>query len=135
MPEVQTPSIIEKIFATEGPEVVVAPPVVKPTDDTKDATPPMYAVILHNDGTTTPEFVTHVLQEAFKVEGRHAYNVMLAAHRSGHSTVQIVTKEVAETRVANAEAMIAGAQAGTDHVNRGPCELRFSIEQETKGEG
>lgn len=129
----ETPSIVEKILAAEGVDVVTAPPVTKPVDETRQAKPPMYAVILHNDPTTGPDFVTRVLQEAFSVEGQKAYSIMLTAHRSGHSTVQIVTREVAETRMQTAGTLISLAQQGVDHVNDGPCQLRFTIEQETKG--
>jgi ATP-dependent Clp protease adaptor protein ClpS len=134
--QVETSPLIQRILsgaATQAPEVVTAPPVTTPVDQEKQAKPPMYAVILHNDNTTGPDFVTRVLMEAFSVEGVRARNIMMTAHRSGSAVVQVTVKEVAETRVANAEAIIRTAQQGVDFVYARACELRFTVEEESKG--
>lgn len=132
---VAAPSVLDRIFAVTGPEVVNAPPQLGTTNEQAPAKPPMYAVILHNDHSTMPNFVVQVLREAFSVEGQKAHQVMMAAHTGDKAVVKVTTQELAETQLARAEGMIRTAEPGRDfgrHV--AACELRFTVELETQGE-
>lgn len=134
---VATPSVIDRIFAVTGPEVVNAPPQLGATNDQAPAKPPMYAVILHNDRSTSPLFVVQVLRTAFSVEGRRAQSVMMTAHTGNQAVVKVTSKELAETQLARAHGMIQGARPGQDFYlfpDVTACELRFTVELEAKGE-
>lgn len=73
-------------------------------DETMDDVrkPRMYAAIIINDDYTPMEFVTAILQQIFNKNGDDAESIMLAAHQNGKATVDIYTKEVAETKVHHA---------------------------------
>ena len=135
-----TPDIIKRIVdgattTTAPAEVLTAPPETKPVNEVTPAEPPMYAVIVYNDATTEGNFAAHVMQEHFGIPRNRAHQIMMAAHRNGQAVVQIVAKEVAETRIANAQVAINQAREGVDHVNHGgTCQLRFDAQPETKGE-
>jgi ATP-dependent Clp protease adapter protein ClpS len=98
--------------------------------------PPMYAVVLHNDNSTLPDFVTEVLVKAFQLPAQRAAEVMLTAHRGGQTIVCVLAKDVAETRLAVASSMIRAAQPGRDFASSlaTTCQLTFSLELETEGE-
>lgn len=98
--------------------------------------PPMYAVVLVNDPSTAADFVTRVIVEAFKVPASQAAEFMLAAHRGGSMVVCVLAKEVAETRLEAANAMIRVARPGRDFADwiSPTCQLTFSLEPETKDE-
>lgn len=107
----------------------------KQDEDTEQ--PQMYAVILHNDDSTFPDFVVQVLTDAFKVPnaGNVAMNVMLTAHRTGKCVVCVRPKDVAETQLEAAVAMIKAAVPDENfsvRMNGGSqvCALTFSIEPE-----
>jgi ATP-dependent Clp protease adapter protein ClpS len=110
----------------------------KPVNDEATAKPPMYAVILHNDGSTNPDFVTRVLESAFSIEHSAAGKIMYAAHCHGNALVKIVSKEIAETELQAARNLIVGARRDRDwftFATRSPsCELTFSIRPETDEE-
>lgn len=137
-----TISIVERILSATpvaDTPAVADIPTIKPEEDTKPKTPPMYAVLLHNDGSTSPYFVMDVLRDAFSItESRKQQSIMMAAHTTGKSVVKIVSLDMAETQLARANAIIAGAQSGKDYnaptSKTGACELLFTIELETKGE-
>jgi ATP-dependent Clp protease adapter protein ClpS len=118
--------------------VIERPPELSPVNDNKPATPPMYAVLLHNDNSTSPDFVVRVLAACFSIEERRAYQIMMAAHNDGQAVVKITSKDLAETQVAASKAMIENASPQRDFFARmapgGRCELKFSVELETKGE-
>lgn len=67
--------------------------------------PKMYKVLLHNDDYTTMEFVVFVLQSVFHLDETKAVQVMLHVHRSGIGVAGVYTREVAETRVSQVEAL------------------------------
>ena len=116
-----------------APPEVQKPPVNEKQDDDKTGKPPMFAVILHNDNTTSMGFVTEVLSTVFKIPGGRAQQIMMSAHRAGAAVVEIYSREVAEQRLAQAQAMITQGDPGGRNPDA-PCELTFTIEQETKGE-
>jgi ATP-dependent Clp protease adaptor protein ClpS len=137
--------ILKRIFGNNTPEqdngnggdtaVIERPPELAPVDEEKTAKPPMYAVILHNDNSTSFYFVVDVLREVFAMEGQRAQQIMMAAHNNGQAVVAIYSKEVAETKLEQTTAKIAKDGNGQNGRNpQAPCELRFSIEEESKGE-
>lgn len=136
-------NILERILGNNGGEqqddggmpVLERPPVETPDNKTTPAKPPMYSVVLHNDHTTFPDFVVQVLQQAFSVEGQAAQKVMMTAHRGGQAVVKVTTKDIAESQLDAANAIIRGAEPGRHHGNRnGNCELTFSVKAESDGD-
>ncbi|MCC6764113.1 MAG: ATP-dependent Clp protease adapter ClpS [Deltaproteobacteria bacterium] len=67
--------------------------------------PRMYKVLLHNDDYTTMEFVVFVLQGVFHHSESDATRIMLHVHKSGVGVAGVYTREVAETRIAQVEAL------------------------------
>lgn len=117
-----------------GTTVIDRPPVLDAVREEAPALPPMYAVMLHNDATTNPLFVMEVLEEVFAVSKEKAYAIMIAAHRSDKACVEIYSKDMAETRAAQAMAVVAARGAGQNAFDsRSPCELTFTTVQETDG--
>lgn len=118
-----------------GATVIDRPPVLAPVNAEAPAKPPMYAVVLHNDNSTFPDFVMQVLSTAFSIDEAAAMPIMMTAHRSGKSVVQVVSRDMAETRVMAADTLIATAERGSNYSNHVPrCELHFTVELETKGD-
>lgn len=115
-------------------QAVDRPPVVGSKPANVTAKPPMYAVILHNDNSSLPEFVGMVIHEAFGLDERNAMNKMLEAHRGGKSIITVLTRDQAETRIASAEQFRAGARRGVHYVGVAQCELTFTMQPETAGE-
>jgi ATP-dependent Clp protease adaptor protein ClpS len=74
------------------------------------ARPRLYKVILVNDDFTPREFVVAVLKVVFRMTEEQAYRVMLTAHRRGACVVAVFTRDVAETKAA--EATGRGRDAG-----------------------
>ena len=111
----------------------VAP--AKPAEKDQVDKPKMFVVVLHNDNSSSPEFVTQVLAEAFNVT--NASSIMMKAHCEGTAVVMASTYEICETRLDRAQAMIASARSGKDYFapnsRTGMCELTFSINPETAG--
>lgn len=77
---------------------------------TRTERPRLYKVILLNDDFTPREFVVRVLQRIFALSEDEAYRRMLTAHQQGSCVIAVYTREVAETKVA--EAIGAGQEAG-----------------------
>lgn len=138
------------------PETIEAPPEVVPHqpadpafvrqldkmlgkkegEQQKPEEPAMWAVVLHNDNTTFPDFVTEVLMEAFRIEGNSSKRIMMHAHRTGQAVVTVTTKERAETMLHAAEAMVAKAEAGKHFYSHvASCELAFSLREESSEKG
>lgn len=69
--------------------------------------PRKYKVLLLNDHYTTMEFVVLVLKKVFRHSSAQATRVMLHIHNQGVGVAGIYTREVAETRIAQVEAMAA----------------------------
>ena len=74
---------------------------------TKVDRPKMHRVVLLNDDFTPREFVCFVLRAVFRLPNPQAERVMLTAHQRGACVVAVYTKEVAETKTAQAHAMAA----------------------------
>ena len=81
----------------------VAP--AKPQTRTRTERPPLYKVILLNDDFTPRDFVTLVLKAVVRMNESEALGVMLTAHRKGACVVAVFTREVAETKTAQANDM------------------------------
>jgi ATP-dependent Clp protease adaptor protein ClpS len=67
--------------------------------------PRMYKVLLHNDDYTTMEFVVYVLQGIFHHTESEATQIMLHVHKNGVGVAGVYTREVAETRIQQVEAL------------------------------
>lgn len=67
--------------------------------------PRMFKVLLHNDDYTTMEFVVFVLQAIFHRSASEAVQIMLHVHKNGIGVAGVYTREVAETKVAQVEAL------------------------------
>ncbi|MCC6645946.1 MAG: ATP-dependent Clp protease adaptor ClpS [Polyangiaceae bacterium] len=64
--------------------------------------PRRYKVLFHNDDYTTMEFVILVLMRFFHKEESEAYHLMLTVHHKGLAVVGSYTRDVAETKAAQA---------------------------------
>ncbi|MCC6848456.1 MAG: ATP-dependent Clp protease adapter ClpS [Deltaproteobacteria bacterium] len=67
--------------------------------------PRMYKVLLHNDDYTTMEFVVFVLQGIFHHSESDATRIMLHVHKHGVGVAGVYTREIAETRIGQVEAL------------------------------
>jgi ATP-dependent Clp protease adaptor protein ClpS len=65
--------------------------------------PGMWKVVLHNDDFTTQEFVVWLLRTVFHKPDSEAVRIMLSVHREGRGTAGLYTRDVAETKVAQAK--------------------------------
>lgn len=75
---------------------------LRPKAKPKTERPKLWKVILLNDDFTPRDFVTSVLMAVFRMSEGQAEGVMLTAHQKGSCVVAVYTKEVAETKVAQA---------------------------------
>jgi ATP-dependent Clp protease adaptor protein ClpS len=73
--------------------------------ETRLKKPPLYKVLIHNDDYTTMDFVVFVLQNVFQHEEMEAVRIMLQVHMQGVGVAGVYTYEIAETKVAQAEAL------------------------------
>ncbi len=71
--------------------------IVKTRPKTK--TPSMYKVLMLNDDYTPMEFVVHVLEKFFGMNGSDATRIMLHVHQRGVGVCGVFTYEVAESKV------------------------------------
>jgi ATP-dependent Clp protease adaptor protein ClpS len=67
--------------------------------------PKLYKVLLHNDDYTTMEFVVFVLMSIFHRSETDAVQIMLHVHKNGIGVAGVYTYDVAETRIAQVEAL------------------------------
>jgi ATP-dependent Clp protease adaptor protein ClpS len=67
--------------------------------------PKMFKVLLLNDDYTTMEFVVFVLQSIFQRPNPEAVQIMLHVHKNGKGVAGVYPHEIAETRVAQVEAL------------------------------
>jgi ATP-dependent Clp protease adaptor protein ClpS len=79
--------------------------VERTQQEEKLARPRRWKVLLHNDDYTTMEFVVWVLQAVFHHDETMATQIMLHVHRTGIGVAGVYTREVAETRVSQVEAL------------------------------
>lgn len=86
-------------------EIIDSP--VKSTNEEKEAVKPpkMFDVFLLNDDYTTPDVVLETLDKVFDLTGSKAMRVMMKAHMEGMSFVAKYVKDIAESKVANAESI------------------------------
>lgn len=77
---------------------------LKPRAKVKPQTerPRLWKVILLNDDFTPRDFVVRVLKAVFRMSRDEAYGVMMTAHQKGACVVAVFTREVAETKTAEA---------------------------------
>jgi ATP-dependent Clp protease adaptor protein ClpS len=87
-------------------DVLVPKTKIKP----KVEKPKLYKVILFNDDYTPREFVIMILQAVFRTGESAGYHIMITAHQKGSCVIAVYTKDVAETKVA--EAMDHAKDAG-----------------------
>jgi ATP-dependent Clp protease adaptor protein ClpS len=85
---------------------------IKPRIATKTVTqrPSLWKVILLNDDFTPREFVVMVLKAVFRMGEDQAHQVMITAHKKGACVIAVYTRDVAETKAA--EATDLGKQNG-----------------------
>jgi len=62
-------------------------------------------VLFRSDDYTTMEFVVWVLQTVFHHDEATATEIMLHIHRNGFGVAGVYSREIAETRVAQVEAL------------------------------
>lgn len=58
---------------------------------------PLYNVVLHNDNTTTMDFVMAVLIQIFGHDHKTAFDIMMKVHEEGQGIAGTYSKEIAET--------------------------------------
>ena len=80
---------------------------------------PLYRVLIHNDDVTPMDFVTHILVTIFFLGYPEAVEIMLDAHRTGMSVVQILPKAEAERRINKAH-FAAGLEGYPLHFSMEP---------------
>jgi len=76
----------------------------------KNALPPRFVVIMHNDDYTTMEFVIMVLEDVFHKSNTEATSIMLTIHNKGKAACGSYPFEIAETKVESVHRM--AKQAG-----------------------
>ncbi len=101
------------ILETAAPQLDVEWVVVADTE-----LDPPYDVFIHNDDTTTMDFVIAVLQQVFNLGMPDALTVMLVAHNNGEAKVATLPLETAKYKVGQAHSLARQAQ----------FPLRFTIE-------
>lgn len=76
-------------------------PVLVPESETEERTShaPMWKVLLHDDDTTTMDFVVWLLQKIFHKEPEEAVRLMLEVHQTGCALVTVTNLERAELYV------------------------------------
>ena len=67
--------------------------------------PPLFKVVLLNDDYTPMEFVVHVLEQFFAMSREKATQIMLHVHKQGVGVAGVYTREIAETRIGQVEAL------------------------------
>jgi len=64
--------------------------------------PRRFKCVMHNDDYTPMEFVVHILENIFHRSKAEATRVMLTVHSDGAGIAGVYSREVAETKAANA---------------------------------
>ncbi len=104
---------------TAFPDVEFDPLIEEDTEEIPEQEP-LYRVLIHNDDVTPMDFVIHVLERIFFLSRLDAMSVMLRAHYTGASVVQILPKSEAQKRIGKAQ-FAAGLEG---------YPLQFSMEPE-----
>ncbi|MDC0033455.1 ATP-dependent Clp protease adaptor ClpS [Alphaproteobacteria bacterium] len=78
---------------------------VKTASRPKTQRPRLHKVLLLNDDYTPREFVVAVLCAIFRTSEDETYNIMMMAHQKGVCVVAVYTREVAETKSTEANAL------------------------------
>lgn len=68
------------------------------SEDTQNAVPKRYKVLLLNDDYTTMEFVVAILEQIFFKAHEDAVRIMLQVHRQGMGVAGVYVKEIAEMK-------------------------------------
>jgi len=74
-------------------------PKVSEKSEVRNATPPLFKVLMHNDDYTTMEFVVEVLESVFHKSSTEANRIMLNIHVRGVGYCGTYPFEIAETKV------------------------------------
>lgn len=69
--------------------------------------PRMWRVIIHNDDFTPVEFVVSLVAKVFRKNIEEASRITMDVHLQGAGTVGVYTHEIAETKIAQAEAIVS----------------------------
>jgi ATP-dependent Clp protease adaptor protein ClpS len=70
----------------------------------KTKRPQRFKVLIYNDDFTTQEFVVYILVKHFRKPPAEATQIMLQVHFKGIGVAGVYSKDVAETKVAEATA-------------------------------
>ena len=78
---------------------------LKEKEDVKLKPPAKFQIVLHNDNYTTMDFVIEVLMAVFHKTLEEATLKMQEVHKKGQSLVGIYTREIAESKILQAQKM------------------------------
>ncbi len=81
-----------------GPMAPLAP-TTEPRVEEQSALAPRWKVLLHDDDTTTMDFVVWLLVKVFAKEPEEAVRLMLEVHNEGQALVTVTSLERAELYV------------------------------------
>ncbi|HBU47575.1 MAG: ATP-dependent Clp protease adaptor ClpS [Myxococcota bacterium] len=70
----------------------------------KTQRPRKWRILMHNDDFTTMDFVINVLERFFRKSRAEATQLMLEVHQKGIAEVAQLTRDLAETKIAEVEA-------------------------------
>ena len=101
------------------------PPELHKDSKKRVGRPPMYAVMLHNDDYTSGEFIIMMLEKYFNRNEQESEQIMIAAHKNGMAVVGVYTKDVAETKT---------AEALKDSVHQGYSPHILSVQEDDAGD-
>ena len=87
----------------DNPATTREHPLLSQEENAQPERPPLYAVVLVNDDYTPREFVILILKRHFGLDGDTAQTIMMHAHRHGEARVGAWQKDIAETKMHNAE--------------------------------
>jgi ATP-dependent Clp protease adaptor protein ClpS len=82
--------------------------------------PAKWVIVLHNDDTTSMEFVVELLLYVFDMSAKKAAELMIHVHVNGKAVAGVFSYEMAEQKFAEAQT----------HINLSPYSLLVTLEQE-----
>lgn len=74
-------------------------------DECATDTPPMFAVVVHNDDFTPMDFVVELFLELFNMSIETAIDKMFEVHEQGRTVAGVYTRDIAETKCAAGNAI------------------------------